>query len=68
MTLNTDQVNLQAGNYSAQYAKGHVRRRWLPVDLFNAIQSQTSVRGICGGQNGAGASCAPSISAFPRQN
>jgi hypothetical protein len=68
MTTNTDQTTLQVGNYFARYAKGHVRHRWLQVDLFSANQSQASLRGICGGQNGAGASCAANISAFPRQN
>jgi hypothetical protein len=65
MTINTDQTNPQAGNYSARYAERHVRHRLLQVDLFSAIQSQSSLRGIRGGQDGAGASCAPSNSAFP---
>jgi len=68
MTTNTNQTTLKAWNYSARYAKGHTRHRWLQVDLSSAIQSQASMRGICGGQNGDGASCAASISAFPRQN
>ena len=48
MTMNTDQTTLQAGNYSARYAKGHVGHIWLQVDLFSAFHSQASLRGIRG--------------------
>jgi len=68
MTMNTDQTTLQPENYSARYAKGHVGHIRSQGDLFSAFHSQASLRGICCGQSGAGASCAPSISAFPRQN
>lgn len=33
MTRNTDKTTLKAWNYSARYAKGHVRHIWLQVDL-----------------------------------